>query len=212
MAESHHRYTGLLLLLFALLVLVGAVFLTLAQSRVASTPEHDAGNTKLRSASSDLLIAYILGYIAGGIAIVLAILYFGHVTWGIKSEIPHLILFILLFGLIIVSAIFGFLALSDISGSAIDDKKGGDGWIWGGLIAYLIAVIVLLISGAWRAQYVSSGGPAAASTPAPVTTTFTTGENIGDQPVYQSSQTYYPDPSESQPASYPVGTQTYSMQ
>ena len=95
MAETQHRYTGLLLILFAVLILVGAVFLTLAQSRVQSTPEHDAGNTKLRSASSNLLIAYILGYIAGGIAIVLAILYFGHVTWGIKSEFH--ILFCLFF-------------------------------------------------------------------------------------------------------------------
>lgn len=156
MAESHHRYTGILLIVFALLILLGAIFFTIAQVRVMDTDEYKNGEAEMNNAKNNLLIAYILGYIASGIGIVLAILYFGHVTWGIKSEIPHAILFILLFLLIIVSGIFAFIALDNINKSNADDKKGSEGWIWAGEIAGLIAIIVLIISGAWRAQYVSS--------------------------------------------------------
>ena len=158
MAESHHRYTGILLIVFALLILLGAIFFTIAQVRVMDTDEYKNGEKEMHDAKNNLMIAYILGYIAAGIGIVLAILYFGHVTWGIKSEIPHAILFILLFLLIIVSGIFGFIALDNINKSNATDKKGSEGWIWAGQIAGLIAIIVLIISGAWRAQYVSSKG------------------------------------------------------
>ena len=156
MAETQHRYTGILLLLFALLVLVGAIFMTVAQSKVMTIDEYKTGNSKLNSAKNNLLIAYILGYIAVGMGIILAILYFGHVAWGIKNEIPHLIVFILLFGLVIVSGIFGFLALSNIDSSGAQQKQGSTGWIWASLIAGLIGLIVLIISGAWRAQHVAS--------------------------------------------------------
>ena len=156
MAEQQHKYTGILLIVFALLILLGAIFFTVAQTKVTSTDEYKAGNTKLNNAKNNLLVAYILGYIAAGMSIVLAILYFGHVAWGIKSEIPHLILFILLFLLVIVSGIFGFIALSNINDSTINDKKGSENWIWASLVAGLIGVIVLIISGAWRAQYRAS--------------------------------------------------------
>ena len=173
MGESHHRYTGILLIVFALLILAGAIFFTIAQGNVTRIEEHDQGNTKLKNASSNLLVAYILGYIAAGISIVLAILYFGHVTWGINSEIPHLILFILLFLLVIVSGIFAFIALSNIGDADPDDKKASDGWIWAGLVAGLIAIIILIISGAWRAQYNASKGKVAADGEAPAQVTYT---------------------------------------
>ena len=158
MAEQQHKYTGILLLVFALLVLLGAIFFTVAQSKVTSTDEYKAGNTKLNNAKNDLLFAYILGYIAAGLGLILAVLYFGHIAWGIKSEIPHLIVFILLFLLVIVSGIFGFIALSNISDSNASDKKGAENWIWASLVAGLIGIIVLIISGAWRAQYRSTKG------------------------------------------------------
>ena len=156
MADNHHSYTGILLLVFALLVLLGAIFLTVTQSKVTSIEEYKAGNSKLNSAKNNLLTAYILGYIAAGMGIILAIIYFGHVSWGINNEIPHLIIFILLFGLALVSGIFGAIALSNIDGSGAQDKKSSTGWLWASLISLLIALIVLIISGAWRAQYHAS--------------------------------------------------------
>jgi hypothetical protein len=156
MADNHHKYTGILLLIFALLILLGAIFFTISQTKVTSIAEYKAGNTKLVSAKNDLLIAYILGYIAAGMAIVLAILYFGHVAWGIRSEIPHLILFILLFLLVIVSGIFGILALSNIDNAKPANTNGSTGWIWAALIAGLLALVIVIISGAWRAQHNAS--------------------------------------------------------
>lgn len=153
--ETQHRWTGLLLIIFAILTILAAVFLTVAYGRIYTIPEYKAGSSKLNNARSALLVAFILGYVAAGIGIILAILYFGHVAWGINSELPHLFVFILLFACIIISAIFAFVALSNISNSGAQNKAGSEGWIWGALIAYLIALIVLIISGAWRASYVS---------------------------------------------------------
>jgi hypothetical protein len=154
--ERHHQYTGLLLLLFMVAILLSAIFFTVAQTKLREIAEYKAGNSKLKSANNNLMVAYILGYIAAGIGLVLAILYFGHVSWGIKNEIPHLILFIILFGLVIVSGIFGFIALSEIDEVNPSNKNGSTGWIWGALVAALVALILIIISGAWRAQYKSS--------------------------------------------------------
>lgn len=155
MVETQHRWTGLLLIIFAVLTILAAVFLTVAYGRIYTIPEYKAGNSKLNNARSALLVAFILGYVAAAIGVILAILYFGHVAWGINSELPHLFVFILLFAAIIISGIFGFVALSNISNSGAQNKAGSEGWIWGALIAYLVALIVLIISGAWRASYVS---------------------------------------------------------
>lgn len=157
MADQQHSYTGILLIIFAIAILLSAIFFTVAQVRVTETNEYKAGtNTKIQGAKNNLLAAYILGYIAAGISIVLAILYFGHVAWGIKSEVPHAILFILLFLLVVVSGILGFVALSDIDNAKVTDNKGAPGWIWAAEIAALVGLIFLIISGAWRAQYKSS--------------------------------------------------------
>ena len=152
MADRHHSWTGVLLILFALLVLMCAIFLTIAQMRVVEIPEYSK-EPKLQSAKNYLVAAYILGYIAAGISTVLAILYFGHVTWGIGTEIPHAILYVLLFILIVVAAVFGFIALNDINKLNLADAKGAHNWIWAAEISALVAAIVLIISGAWRAQY-----------------------------------------------------------
>ena len=156
MVENHHNYTALLILIYALLVLVGAILFTVAQVRVTNTTEYKNGNSKLNSAKNNLIIAYVLGYIAAGMGIILAIIYFGHVVWGITNEIPHLIIFILLFLLVIASGIFGFIALSDINGTTIPDKGAITNWIWAAEVLGLLALILLVISGAWRASYVSS--------------------------------------------------------
>lgn len=171
MAEHHHQYTGGLLLFFTLLSLVAAILFTIAQVRVTEITEFKNGNAKLNSAKNNLIIAYVLAYIATGIGIILAILYFGHVAWGIKNEWPHLIVFLLLFALIIVSGIFAFIALSDISNASPADNKGAPGWIWGGLASLLVSLIVLIISGAWRAQHRASQASTMTSTEKTVTLT-----------------------------------------
>ena len=189
MTEQHHNYTALLILIYALLVLMGAIFFTISQSKVTGLDEYKAGSSKLNSAKNNLIVAYILGYIAAGMGILLAIIYFGHVAWGIQNEIPHLIIFILLFLLVIVSGIFGFIALSNINGSEAVNRGSATNWIWAAEVVGLIALIVLIISGAWRAQYVSSRPKTNKKTTVDLSTqqelTFTAPETVNYEPTPQ---------------------------
>lgn len=202
MAEQHHNYTALLILIYGLLVLMGAIFFTISQSKVTGLDEYKAGSSKLNSAKNNLIVAYILGYIAAGMGILLAIIYFGHVAWGIQNEIPHLIIFILLFLLVIVSGIFGFIALSNINGSEAVNRGSATNWIWAAEVVGLIALIVLIISGAWRAQYVSS--KPSKKTTVDLSTqqelTFTAPETVNYEPTPQVySAPSYPAPINSAP-------------
>lgn len=156
MGDQHHSYTGILLVVFAIAIALMAIFFTMSYSKVLQIQEYKNGNSKLNTAKNLLLIAFILAYAAAGIGVILAILYFGHVTWGIGSEVPHLILFILLFLLIIASGILGGVAISYINSAAPVNNQSSTSWAWAGLIAGLIGLVVLVISGAWRAQYVSN--------------------------------------------------------
>ena len=149
---EHHTYTAILIILAFINSILAGLFFTFSQSEITKSIEHDT-NEKLRSASGNLLIAYILAYIAGGICLLLGILYFFQGILGWK-EIVHAIVFLLIFVLLIVSMIFGFLALSDIDES--NTGHIGRGWLIGAEIALVIALLLIIVSGAWRAQHVSS--------------------------------------------------------
>lgn len=207
--EQHHNYVGILLLLFMVLALLSAIFFTVAQSKVNGFAEYKAGNSKLKSASNYLIAAYVLGYIATGMGLILAIVYFSHAALNFPSEIPHLIIFILLFGLVIVSGIFGFVALSYIDSANPANKSQATNWIWAALVAALVAVIVLIISGAWRAQHRATHKvvDAAVVTTKPAVTTTVSKKY---EPVEGSDLSKgvlppnYPAPSLTQPMSVPV--------
>lgn len=155
MVEQHHNYTALLILLYAVLVLAGAIFLTVAYNRVRSSTDY-ARLEVLNSARKYLLVSLILGFIASALGMVLAFVYFGYLALNIKNETLHFILFFLLFALVIVSGILAFIALSKINSTIVADRNGAPGWIWAAEVVGLIALIVVIISGAWRAQYYSS--------------------------------------------------------
>lgn len=201
---AHETYTGLLLLLATVLAGLAGLFYTFAQSDVTGIPEHDAGNESLRHASGNLVVAYILAYIAAGVSLVLAILYFFQPNIQI-SEIPHTIVFIIIFALLIISVIFGFVALSDIDESSVSDKKGSVGWIWAGFAMAIFSLLVIIFSGAWRVQHVQNKKVEAASS-APVVTGKTeysfTSPNVSGQTEYSFQSAggvpNYPAPS------YPV--------
>jgi hypothetical protein len=194
MIEQHHNYTALLILIYALLILMGAIFFTISQNKLMNIQEYKNGNSKLHTAKNNLTVAYVLGYIAAGMGIVLAIIYFGHVVWGIQNEIPHLIIFILLFLLVIVSGIFGFIALSQINSSEVADKNSANNWIKAAEVVFLVALSILIISGAWRAQYISTR-PKVKTTVDLATQqelTFTAPETVNYEPspqIYTSSST-----------------------
>lgn len=163
--ETQHKWTGALLILFAISILLAAIFFSIAYGRVLNTDGYRNGQTNLVNARNALLLAMITSYVAAGIGIVLAILYFGHVTWGINSEMPHLILFILLFALIVIAIIAGFIAWSNVRNTNVVDNGNSSGLIIAAIISLFVGAAILLISGVWRAGYKSMEG--ASLVPAP---------------------------------------------
>jgi H+/Cl- antiporter ClcA len=163
--ETQHKWTGALLVLFAISILLAAIFFSVAYGRVINTEQYRNGQTNLNNARNALLWAMITSYVSAGIAVVLAILYFGHVTWGVNSEIPHLILFILLFAMIIVAIVAGFIAWSNVRNKEVTDNDNSQGLILAGIIALFVGLVALVISGVWRATYRSTLG--ASLVPAP---------------------------------------------
>jgi len=143
---GNHIGVASILLVAAAFSLVMGILLSISQSRVRGSSDFET-NDKLQSAESWIITAYVLAYIAAGITIVLSILYFGHVTWGINNEWPHLVVYIILFILIVLSGIFGFIALSDLDYSNAN-KESADAWIWWSLGAGLVSILLILISGA----------------------------------------------------------------
>lgn len=157
MGIEHHTTTGLLLLLAAVFIGVSGLFFTFSQADVTGIPEHDQGDQRLRNASGNLLVAYILAYVAAGITLLLSIVYFfqGSLNW---TEVVHSITYIFLFLLVIISIIFAFIGLSDIDESGVqsDLKSRAVAWLWAGVGLSLAFLLVILLSGAWRFQVVSS--------------------------------------------------------
>lgn len=156
----HKNYTALLLLLFSALILTGSILFTIAQLRVVNSSDYrnasSLGNKDMIDARNYLIGAYILGYVSVGIGILLAILYF----WGgglyEQPEFIHMTVFIILAILIIISGILGFIALSKINSSVVTDKQSASQWIWGAEVVGIIGLVVLFISGIWRAAHVSN--------------------------------------------------------
>ncbi len=202
---SHHVYIGLLLLVAAILAILTGVFYTFSQADVTKIPEHDAGNQSLRNASGNLLVAYVLAYVAGGLLLLLSIVYFlqGSLNW---NEITHTIIFLLIFVVLIISVIFGFLALSDIDDAGNIEKKNTVNWIWAGFGVAIAAILMIIISGAWRFQHVQSQKSKQQQLPAPAQT-FTSSRSSGQpgSPNYSYVTSYETGPE------IPIPPPTYPM-
>ncbi len=184
MVEQHHNYTALILLLYAILILAGAIFLVVAYNRVGASPNFSRFEA-LRSARSYLMWAYILGFIASALGMILAFIYFGHIALGMPNEIVHFIVFFLLFALVIASGILAFIALSKINSVDVTDRNSSTGWIWAAEVVGLLALLAVVVSGAWRAQHYSNKPLVAKTT---VTTTSTVAPAVVATAVPLSSE------------------------
>lgn len=190
---EHHTWTGLLLLFAGILSGLCGTFFIFSQADVTKIPEHDAGDDKLRSASSNLLIAYVLAFVATGLLLVLSLVYFlqGSLNW---NEITHTIIFILIFVLLVISIIFGFIALSDIDESGVADKKNSVGWLWGAFGVAIGAILLVIFSGAWRYQHVQSKKSQTTVETSKTALTFTSPPQAGS-PSYNYNTSYVAGPS-----------------
>lgn len=114
------------------------------------------GNSKtndlatLNSALGNLKTAYILAFIASAATLILALLYAGHETVVAPSEYFHLIIYLIAYGLLIISVIYAFLGLNKINTVGVTFKNGADGYIWAGLLMSIFAFIGLTATGSGR--------------------------------------------------------------
>ena len=133
-----------------ILLIVMAILVLVATNRSNDLLNTNNTNTSINNIHNKLVWAQVFAWIAAGIALLLALGYvFLHFVN--TTEWLHLILWILLFASLITSGVFLAIALSDINKITINNNNGIKSYIWGALITGLVVLIILLISGGWRA-------------------------------------------------------------
>lgn len=133
------------------LLIVMAILIIVAGDRLRNIAGYSA-ISNLTSANSNLTWAQVFAWIAAGLTLLLLL---GYVALHFleTSEWLHLILWILVFAALITSGVFLALALNKINDAKPPNNNGTTGYIWGALITGVVALIVLLISGGWRAAH-----------------------------------------------------------
>ena len=135
------------------LLIIMAILILVADDRTKNITGY-SGNNDLKAAHDKLIWAQVLAWIAAGLAFLLLLGYLA-LHFLETSEWIHLILWILLFAVLIVSLIFLGMALSDIDKAKVSDDKGAAGYGWGAIILGGISFIILLVSGGWRIAHKS---------------------------------------------------------
>lgn len=120
---------------------IGAVFLE-------NNSENDP--TLLGSALNYIRIAYILAFIAFAVTLLLALLYAGHELVFMPSEWFHLVLYLVVYALLIISVVYAFLALNKIYDLRIQQRNGSTSYIWAGLLMAIFAFVGLTATGSGR--------------------------------------------------------------
>lgn len=145
--------SGFLVTVLVFFALMGYLF-NMSYSKLKQVLEHGDQKTNNReqveSALSSIRIAYILAYIAAGMALLLAVLYAGHETVFSPSEYWHLGLYVITYALMIIAVIYAFMALSKMYDTRIGNRNGADAYIWGGLLMAIFGFIGLTATGSGR--------------------------------------------------------------
>lgn len=151
-----HVNTGFALIGSFLIVGVGALLATIANVRMNDIASQVVDD-KLDSARTLSLWAYILGWIAAGLLLLLSFFYFTHGSI-FQSEWPHLIFFILIVGGIIAAGILALLAAGDLKDSSVTDeeKQSSDTLLYWAAGLMGAGLLVIIITGIWRVQYKGS--------------------------------------------------------
>ena len=132
--------------LMSILFLVGSL-------KISESPDYNNEDNDMRNAKNNLITAYVLGFIATGVSLLLAFLYGGHDYWNISTEVPHGFLMFSALVLIIISMIYAFISLNKINVPEVKDTNGSEQYIWAGLLLGLIGLLTLFGSAAWRLQF-----------------------------------------------------------
>lgn len=153
MKEKSFNYTGILVLIYAVMVLAAGVFMTLCYNKIRAIPNY-TNNFDLNSAKNYALIGLIFSYLAGAGGLLLAFIYFTGLTKGFESGALHIVVFLGLIALLTVAGVFAFLTLYKLNSSKVS-TNGSIGWIWAAQVVSLIAVIILIVAGAWKSPRAS---------------------------------------------------------
>jgi len=143
--------SGSLVLITILLVITGILFVS-AATKTQNLPEYNQSSA-LQNAYNKLRTAYILIFIAAGVALILAIAYGGHEIWWGSTEWVHLAFFLLLVALIIIAAVYAYTILNDVYTPELPERNGVDNFLWAGLWILLIAFIMIIAAGSGRVGY-----------------------------------------------------------
>lgn len=150
---GHHINTGFALIATLLATVIGAILITVAHNNLNKiTPQ----NTTADSAKNLSLWALILGYIAAGLLLILAFIYFTHEEGNplFGSEWPHTVIFILIAGGIIASGILAILAGNDAKDAAASTDD--DTLLYWGAGLMGLALLLIIVTGIWRAWHVGT--------------------------------------------------------
>lgn len=145
--------SGFLVTVIIFFVLMGVLFYSAATKMgevllAASNRGNDL--QQLDSAYNAVRVAFILAFIAAAITLILAILYAGHELVFAPSEFWHLALYLITYILLVISAVYAFIALGRLYNLGIIDRNGADAYIWAGLLMAIFAFIGLTATGSGR--------------------------------------------------------------
>lgn len=143
--------TGSMFLLLILLVVTGILFVSAGQ-KIKDIPEYSR-SSRLQNGFNKIQTAYILTFVAAGVALILAIAYGGHEVWWSPSEWVHTLFMIAAAALIIIADVYVYGVLNEIYTPELADRNGVDNFIWAGLWISLLGFLVLLAAGSGRAGY-----------------------------------------------------------
>jgi hypothetical protein len=146
--------SGFLVTTFLFFLLYGIVvfyaYVKVGEILENASNERNNDLNSLNSALNYLKTAYILAWIAAGLSLLLAILYAGHELAFAPSEWIHMVIFLAIYVLLVISAIYAFWALNKINTVGVVFKNGADAYIWAGLLLALFAFMALTASGSGR--------------------------------------------------------------
>ncbi len=147
----HSITSGFLVTVLIFFVLAGIVFLVAndkIDDVIVNGDSKKNNPDRLNKAFSNARIAYILIFIAAGIALLLSILYAGQErAWTIHQG-WHTFLYFVTYILLIIAAIYAFCAINELNHLDVEEKNGSVTYLWIGLLLCLLGFIGLTGTGA----------------------------------------------------------------
>ncbi len=95
-------------------------------------------------------IALILAFVAAGLSVLLALLYAGHELLFSLSEYFHLVLYLIIYVLLVISVVYASIALYRLYNLSVPNRNGADSFIWAGLLMAIFAFVGLTATGSGR--------------------------------------------------------------